>query len=206
MTVRKLITTLIIPIALITLWSCSDSDSGNDPVPVVLENGEAYFPLHEGDTWYYTDDDQNQIIRIVSGDTTINSLPCKKILHVTGVDTVTEEAWSADSLAFYIHLLDEVLWFDPPLDIPFTLTQDAPYAYNSQVYNGIDNVGVAIGTLTFLGYVTKTVGAGTFTDAIKIYYDEDAPYSEFYAPNVGLLDNEDIILDSAVINGISYPQ
>ena len=144
---------------------------------------------------------------MISGDTIINSLPCKRVLHISGIDTVTAEAWSEDSDRFYVHLLDETLWFDPPLDIPFELTQDQNYSYNSQVYSGINNVGTAVGNLSFLGYVTKTVGAGTFTDAIQIYYDDgDAPYSEYYAPNVGLLDNEDIVLDSAVINGISYPQ
>jgi len=169
---------------------------------VVLTDGADYFPIADGDTWYYTDASLRKIVRVVSGDTTINGLPCKRILE----NDTTTEAWSVDSTGFYVHLLDKILWFDPPLKIPFDLVYDEPFNYNSTVnwtendtlYS--DNIS---GILKFKGYSTYTVPAGQFDSTIQLSYVTDG-YSEYYAKGVGLLDNEDYVLDSACVDSVWY--
>lgn len=169
---------------------------------IVMIDGAAYFPIAEGDTWYYTDGSNQKIVRVVSGDTTINGLPCKRILE----NDTTTEAWSVDSTGFYVHLLDKILWFVPPLKIPFNLVYDEPFNYNSTVYwteNDTLYSGSISGILKFKGYSTYTVPAGQFDSTIQISYITDG-YSEYYARGVGLLDNEDYVLDSAFVGGVWY--
>jgi hypothetical protein len=168
---------------------------------VIMTDGADYFPVADGDTWYYTDGGARKIVRVVSGDTTINGLSCKRILE----NDTTTEAWSVDSSGFYVHLLDRVLYFIPPLKIPFDLVLDEPYNYNSEV-RWIDNPGVfdsISGILKFKGYSTYTVPAGQFDSTIQMAYITDG-YSEYYAKGVGLLDNEDYVLDSAYVGGVWY--
>lgn len=169
---------------------------------ITMINGDEYFPMAEGDTWYYTDAAHNKIVRVVSGDTTINSLPCKRILE----NDTTAEAWSKDSTGMYVHLLDKILWFDPPLKIPFDLVYDVPYNYNSIVYWTVNDTlyqSDITGILKFKGYLTFTVGAGRFDSTIQLSYVTDG-YSEYYAKGVGLLYNEDYALDSAYVGGVWY--
>lgn len=168
----------------------------------VLTDGADYFPFADGDTLYYTDASHNKIVRVVSGDTTINGLPCKRILE----NDTTTEAWSVDSTGFYVHLLDKTLWFDPPLKIPFDLAYDEPYNYSSAVYwteNDTLYQSEITGILKFKGYLTFTVGAGRFDSTIQISYATEG-YSEYYARGVGLLYNEDYALDSAFVGGVWY--
>jgi hypothetical protein len=157
---------------------------------------DEYFPMAPGDIWYYTNASMETVVRTVGGDTTINGRSCTRILH----NDTTYEAWSKDSTGFYVYLLDEILRFEPPLVIPFDLIIEESHDYNSEVFVGSTSVGFATGTLKFKGYVSHTVPAGTFDNAMRLYYIPDA-YSEFYARGVGLLDNGDLVLDSAVIGG-----
>ena len=61
------------------------------------------------------------------------------------------------------------------------------------------------GDLTFKGLITKTVPAGTFKNCLSLYYDDGyEPYYEYYAPGIGLLDNGEIVLDSALVGGVKY--
>ncbi len=176
---------------------------------VVLANGPDYFPLADGDTWYYTNASSDQIIREVSGDTVINGYQCKRILH----NGQTAEAWSiitaGDSAGFYFHMLTDVYHyqFDPPLVIPFDLAYDEPYNYSSTatwVQNDTLWTANISGTLKFKGYVTYDTPTGIhFDDVIKFFYIPDG-YSEYYARGVGLVDNEDIVLDSAFVGGVRY--
>jgi len=176
---------------------------------VVLTNGPDYFPMAEGDTWYYTDGDQETIVRTVSGDTVIAGNSCKRILH----NDQTAEAWSiittGDSAGFYVHLLTDIYnyRFEPPLVIPFDLVFDAPYNYQSTAYWVEDQTpyyAEISGTLKFKGYEAYTTPTGlNFDDAIKFFYIPDG-YYEHYARNVGLLDNGDFVLDSAYVGGVWY--
>jgi len=190
------------------------SDGGNIDiqvlmtVPEIFENGTEYFPMAEGDTWYYTwIDSAKSIKREVSGDTTILSVSCKRILE----NDTTAEAWTKDASGFYVHLLAEDFWFDPPLAVPFDLEEGLPYNYLSNMFfrrNDSTFSGTTSGSINFIGYITKTVQAGQFDDVIELYYDPDDPeesnYYEYYARGVGLLDNGDYILDSAYIGGVWY--
>lgn len=169
---------------------------------IVMTNGAQYFPMADGDMWFYTDKLSNKIVREVMGDTTVNSLPCKRILE----NGVTTEAWSIDSTGFYVHLLDQILWFVPPLKIPFGLVYDEPFNYNSTVYWTVNDTLYSSnisGTLKFKGYLTYTVPAGQFDSTIQLSYTTEG-YSEYYAKGVGLLDNEDYVLDSAFVGGVWY--
>ncbi|SYZ72304.1 exported hypothetical protein [Candidatus Zixiibacteriota bacterium] len=190
---------LLLFLSLIFLIGCSSS---NKSEPVKLTDGAAYFPIADGDTWYFSAFGGRKVVRTVSGDTTINSLTCKRILE----NDTTQEAWSVDAAGFKTHLLIRDHWFDPPLLIPFNLEQGKPYSFSSTVYfivNDTTYQSPVEGTLTFDGYVNKTVPAGTFGNVIKLHYLPD-DYSEFYGKGVGLLDNGDYVLDSAFIDSVWY--
>lgn len=188
------------------------SDGGNIDiqvlmtVPELFENGTEYFPMAEGDTWYYTwADSAKTIKREVSGDTIINTITCARILE----NDTTAQAWSKDVNGFYVHLLvgQFKFRFDPALAIPFNMEEGLAYNYASNIYfQDQAEQYIASGSLDFMGYVTDTVPAGIFSDVIKLYYQPDGEpsYYEYYARGVGLLDNEDYILDSAYIGGVWY--
>ena len=190
------------------------SDGGDSDILTVMNvpweftDGADYFPMAEGDTWYFTGPDDKIIKRIVSGDTTINSITCVRVLE----NDTTAEAWTKDGNGFYVHLLAGIYRPEPPLAIPFDLVEGTSYQYNSRAYFTEEGVNYYIdltGSLDFQGYVDKTVPAGTFEDAIMLYYDPSSPegsepYHEYYGKNVGLLDNGDYILDSAYIGGVWY--
>ncbi len=188
------------------------SDGGNFDilvlmtVPEIFENGSEYFPMADGDIWYYNWIDFNKIIkREVSGDTVINSITCIRVLE----NDTTAEAWTKDTYGFYVHLLGKAFWFDPPLAIPFNLEEGITYNFSSNMFTRIDGdiyTSVISGALDFEGYITKTVPAGQFNEVIMLFYqpDDDSSYYEYYAPGVGLLDNGDYILDSAYIGGVWY--
>jgi len=168
-----------------------------------MANADEYFPMADGDTWYYKNLAAETIVRVVSGDTTINNRVCKRILE----NGVTTEAWSIDTSGFYTHLLDKILWFDPPLRIPLNLVQDSLYNFSSTVYWTIGDTlfeSSLEGSLAFKGYVPKTVPAGQFDSVFRFSYLPEG-YYECYARGVGLLDNGDYVLDSAVIGGVKYP-
>jgi len=187
--------------------SCS-SDNPNGPEPQQFT--AAYFPVADGYTWYYTSDEFGSITRIVDGDTTINGRDCKRVLE----NGVTAEAWSlresGDSAGFYVHLLSygSVFYeFEPPLPIPFGMEEGEVHNYESTVTKivsgNITEVFDISGNLRFEGFINYMVPAGDFEDVVQLYYVEDA-YSEYYARGVGLLDNEDYVLDSAYIDGTWY--
>lgn len=172
---------------------------------VVLTDGENYLPIGEGDKWFYRDKNLLPVTREISGDTLINAALCKRILH----NGQTAEAWSVDSSGFRIHLLtdDFHYQFDPALTIPFEMVYDAPYPYTSTATwwenDTLWSVEIS-GTLKFRGFKTYETPTGIqFDDVIQLYYIPDG-YSEYYARGVGLLDNEDFVLDSAYVGGVWY--
>jgi hypothetical protein len=170
--------------------------------PERIMDGASYFPMEDGDTWYFTNVADTQITRTVSGDTLINGITCKKVLQ----NGVTTEAWTVDSSGFGVHLLDEILWFEPPLLVPFGLRVDSAYNYDSKVFwteNDTLWESNISGILKFKGYVTRDVPAGHFDDVIKLLYQTEA-YTEYYARGVGLLFNGDLNLDSAYVGGVWY--
>lgn len=107
--------------------------------------------------------------------------------------------------------------FQPPLLIPFNLVKDSAFQFNSTAYwreNGTLYSQVIRGNLTFQGYVVDSVPAGKFTNAIQLHYVQyidsasitvdTIEYDEFYGKNAGLLDDGDMILDSAFVDGVWY--
>ncbi len=202
----KIFSLIILAVILI---GCSSSN-GPDNVPVF---DASYFPHADGDTWYYTAVDETKITRVVDGDTTINGLDCIKILE----NGATTEAWSiiesGDSAGFYVNMLTFLYgadiihpYFDPPLRIPFKMAMDEEYNYNSDAYYTLNSQMYTFnvsGKLIFKGFIEKSVPAGDFKDVARIYYETD-DYYEYYAEGVGLLDNEDYVLDSAFIGGKWY--
>jgi hypothetical protein len=200
---KKALAILIVAI----LIGCSSNGNGPDNDP---EFTAAYFPVSDGDTWYYTNSSSEKIKREIDGDTVVNGFNCIRVLE----NGSTAEAWrvinATDSAGFYVHMLtiptmqgDIQPSFDPPLRIPFNMEVDDEYNYNSQgsyIQNDTLYEFTLAGKLIFTGFVDKTVPAGNFGDVARIYYETD-DYYEYYAEGVGLLDNEDYVLDSAFING-----
>ncbi|MFH2035836.1 MAG: hypothetical protein ABIJ45_05480 [Candidatus Zixiibacteriota bacterium] len=187
--------------------SCSPNDDDPPPPPPdTTLDISTYFPMAEGDIWYYTDTLGFLTIKQVSGDTLINSESTKRI--VVNI-TTTKEAWSKDSSAFYIHLLEGNVEFQPPLEIPFNIV-DQPYNFGSKViiYLSGNTFGdTTYGTLSFVEFDTMTVTAGLFDSVMTLYYDQTEPddqYYEYYARNVGLIDNGFMQLDSAHVGGVWY--
>lgn len=167
--------------------------------------GEAFFPMEEGDTWYYTAVGSGSVIRTVSGDTTIEGNVCKKILH----NGHTAQAWSKDTGAFYVHLINDSMYAIPPLAIPFSMGEGDSHQYAAQLRfpcgENICFIEIS-GSIFFTAYVTRQVPAGTFKATAQLHYlqDDDNDYNEFYAPGVGLLDDGDFVLDSANIGGVWF--
>ncbi len=161
-----------------------------------------YFPMAEGDTWYFTAADMHKVKRTVSGDTTIITHVCKRVLE----NDTTAEAWFVDSTGFYVHLLDGILRAEPPLKLPYHMAVNQVYSYAATLYwteNDTAYSAPISGDLKYSGYVSRTVPAGTFPDAIKFLYITDG-YSEYYVEGLGLIDNEDYVLDSAFVGGVWY--
>ncbi|MEE9443362.1 MAG: hypothetical protein V3V99_11925 [candidate division Zixibacteria bacterium] len=189
------------------------SNGGTDTILVELTKvvplGPEYFPMADGDTWYYTNAIDEQIIRTVSGDTTIALSTCRRVLH----NGITAEAWSIDSSAtdtagYYVHMLtgDDIYVFVPPLAIPFNLEMAGPHNYNSQVFVNNVGAGSVSGQLSFVDYGKVQILGRIFESVIQLHYtpDGEPEYYEFYAPYVGLLNNGDIELDSAFVGGVWY--
>ncbi len=192
-------TTSILALVIIVFVGCSKKDD-----VVKMENAEQYFPIEVGDTWYYTFSGSGMvfpIMRQVRAEIDTFGVTCMPVYDER--DSL-EECWRVDSDGFWIHLLAFRYVPDPPLLIPFDMRSDTPHAFDSDLGGSRMK-----GKITFEGYVTKTVPAGTFQNCFKLRYDieDDPPYSyhEYYAPNVGLLDNGDAVLDSAVVGGVTYP-
>lgn len=161
-----------------------------------------YFPMADGDTWYFTAADMHKVKRVVSGDTTITTHVCKRVLE----NDTTAEAWFADSTGFYVHLLDGILRAEPPLKLPYHLAVNEIYHYASRLNwteNNIPYYNDIAGDLKFSGYVSHTVPLGIFPEAIKFLYITDG-YSEYYVEGLGLIDNDDYVLDSAYVGGVWY--
>lgn len=205
----------------VILAACSGDDKPTQPPPPTtpLDIDSTFFPTGEGDVWYYTSGDTLPITRTISGDSSIpyfgtliifgdtievtNS--CKKVLE----NGTTTQAWSKDSLAFYVHLIGEILRPNPPLPIPYDLEIDSQFKYwtiftwseGGNPYWAADS-----GTIVYRGGVERTVPAGVFDTVIKLTYNpaEQPSYDEYYARGVGLIDDGDYRLDSAFINGIWY--
>ncbi|NMC45042.1 MAG: Ig-like domain-containing protein [candidate division Zixibacteria bacterium] len=161
-----------------------------------------YFPMADGDTWYFTAADDHKVTRVVSGDTTITSHVCKRVLE----NDTTAEAWLIDSTGFYFHLLDGILRAEPPLKIPFHMAVNEIYPYAATLYwteNDTAYSAPVAGDMKFSGYVSHTVPAGIFPEAVKFLYITDG-YSEYYVNGLGLIDNDDYKLDSAYVGGVWY--
>ncbi len=186
--------------------SCSDDKKPTEPEPVPLVEGEKYFPAAEGDLWFYTNQDSVQIVRVVSGDTTVNGVQCLRILH----NDTTREAWQLTETTFLVHLLEGNIRFQPPLPIPFVMYTNQPVSFSSNVFifeNNQTYQAHTHGNLYFRGYLTMMVPAGEYDSVIDLYYSVIEPedqYHEYYAKNIGLLDNGDLILDSAYVGGVWY--
>ena len=198
---------ILLIMALALVISCSSS---NDPQPLKFDS--SFFPLDNGDTWYFTSATKGSIVRTIDGDTVISDVTCKRILE----NGLTVEAWtvtaSGETSGFYTHLLTFAIndgadtispRFVPPLRIPLEMETDEGYTYDSDGFYLLDNQAYMLtisGTLRFKGFIEHTVPAGEFTDVARIHYETDG-YNEYYAKGVGLLDNEDYVLDSAYIDG-----
>jgi hypothetical protein len=202
----------ILVIALLIAFCGCDGDNGNGPDPEVKtfpENAEDYFPMEQGDVWYYTEQGETTVIRRIGDRIEFRDDTCTAVL--TSLPPIfadsLDECWTIDATGFYIHLLAFKYHPDPLLSIPFNLRSDKPHHFESFLaVNGDPGNGFTIsGDLHYQGLATKTVPAGTFQNCVKLYYDDGIdPYHEYYAPDVGLLDNGSLILDSAIVGSVSY--
>jgi hypothetical protein len=213
----------LVLIIIVSVFGCSLTGCGEGPVEEEpaqkIVGGERYFPMADGNIWYYN---SANVIREVDGDTTINGVVCKKVLQ--GI--LTFQAWSLNEERFAQHLLERTFSFEPPLEIPLDLQKGAPHEFNSlgivdPSYNpdDIDSVRT-IGSLSFDGYVTRTVNQVDLDSCIKLDYDYtdqvyfgdgisenfETQYSEYYARGIGLISDGEIELDQALIDGVMVPQ
>lgn len=196
-------------VAVLTIAVTITGCSGDDPLQF-MKWAETFFPMEVGDKWYYTFADTLPISRQVFEEIDLNGYRCMPIYDE---GSFREECWRIDSVGFWVHQLARVYYPDPPLVIPFNMRSDDPHRFDSfAAHIGNPNLSFPIkGYLTFEGYVTKTVPAGTFKSCLKLRYDVEGDgdnpgytYYEYYAPGVGLLDNGDIVLDSAEVGGVFY--
>ena len=210
---------VIILITLTIIGACGDT--GTKPQPVTIKDGMRYFPVQQGNQWFYN---SGQYSRVLSGDTTIAGELCQRLLQ----NGETEEAWTLTSERFAQHLLSGFLWFDPPLQIPLNLEKDKPFQTSAlgRIAPGfssdVDSARFQ-GTLTFKGYFQKEVADLMVDSCIGLHYlihstvyyhagttdtSTDA-YDEYYARGIGLVQLEDPgdlrYLDSATINGAKVP-
>ena len=211
---------LVIPVLVLLVAGCGKKPVPPEDPPKIVA-GERFFPMHDGDIWNYT----TGVIRKVDGDTTIGGYPCKRVLQAS----VTSQAWSITSERFAQHLLDGSIEFMPPLAIPLDLQKGTPHEFNSLGINHdavpgsndplqVDSVRT-MGTLSFDGYVTRTINNVDLDSCIKLDYDYvdsvyfaddtvepfSSQYSEYYARGIGLIDDGDIQLLQATIDGETKP-
>jgi hypothetical protein len=215
----RIICSALFLIVVMAVWACGDKTT--NPRPVTIRDGMRYFPVQQGNKWFYNN---GQYTRVLSGDTTIAGVVCQRLLE----NRETVEAWTLTPARFAQHLLAGFLWFDPPLQIPLNLEKDKPFQTSAlgRVAPGWDSPIDSArfeGTLTFTGYYQKEV-ADIMTDSciglhyvIKstIYLHSAAAdtstdvYDEYYARGIGLVlwtdPEEPRYLDSAIINGIKVP-
>ncbi len=204
-------------LSILSLTSCEDKPP-KPPDKVRIVNGTDYFPMNDGDTWYYN---SGNFVRKVDGDTVIDGQTCKRVL----LATETDQAWSLTAERFAVHLLLGYMWVDPPLDIPLNLVKDEPHSFNSLglitegFVSDADSFRI-FGTLTFAGYVTRTISQVDLDSCLqldyisttKIYFkngnviDDVAEYSEFYARGIGMIYDGTWGLDAALINGVQLPK
>lgn len=212
---RTLVPFLVLFVIIAALVACSDPVDPEDPVVII--DGPAYFPMHDGDTWHYN---SSNFIRKVDGDTTVNGISCKRVF--LGIET--DQAWKVDSERFTQHLFEGYLWFDPPLEIPFNLEKGKPFSFSSlgriseAFESDADSIRTA-GTLLFDGYVTHVVSRVTLDSCLKLDYhyidkiylkngtvvEDTSSYTEIWAKGIGMVDDGDWFLDMAIINGVEFP-
>lgn len=181
-------------------------------IPDTTHLSSSFFPMANGDTWYYTNDNSQKITRTIAGDTSIgignppfSYVSCKKVQE----NGITVEAWRLTQTAFEIHLIDRIYSPQPPLAIPFDTEINAPFSNMTHLYyqNG-DSLQAAYfsESVVLKGFVSKLVPAGLF---LKSAYFTHTPefsdnYDEFYGNGIGLLSDFRLTLDSAYISGIWY--
>ncbi len=215
---NRLFSLLLVTLLAISFVSCN-KDKGTDPDPYAeITLTEDYFPMEDGDIWFYTFEGNKRVIRHIDGDTMIVNDTAKRVRDSVYFNTLllsdsTKQVWSKDNSQFNLHIIDAVILPQPKLYIPFGLTKGQSHYYNSLIYFIINDSLIGgderlVGKLTNLGGISKTVPAGAFTDVIVLHYDDSLPsvgsYNEYYAPGVGLIDNGDLVLDSAHIGGVWY--
>jgi hypothetical protein len=210
---------LILTIFLLLVWGCSSKP--NNPQVVKINDGVRYFPVQQGNKWFYNSGEYN---RLLDGDTTISGTLCLRLLQ----NGETEEAWTLTSERFAQHLLAGFLWFDPPLQIPLNLEKDKPFQTSALgrialgFVSPIDSARFA-GNLTFTGYSQREVVDVMLDSCIGLHYNmrtiiynhsgvADTTtdiYDEYYARGIGLVlltDPKDTrYLDSAIIGGVKVP-
>jgi hypothetical protein len=197
--------------------ACDDNGNGPNDDPITITNGRTFFPVADGNRWSYNN---GAVIRQLDGDTVINGDTCARLFS----GGVTEEAWTLTDERFAQHLLAQVIWFDPPLQIPFDLEKDKPYEFSSIGREVGDTTarGRYYGTLTFKGYVSQTVMGNDYDSLLHLDYhvtvfnfsdssESVSDFEEYYARGIGLVLSPDpnpnfaLNLDSARINGFWQP-
>jgi hypothetical protein len=197
---------LIIIIATLNLAGCSSSDKSIDPSVQAEKITAEYFPMANGDTWYYSSSAEPLMIWSVSGDTLINGVTCKKIMQDLNHYYM---ACRIDSEGYKIYFRDG-LSFNPPFVIGFNWEKGKQYNVSvgfHAKYGGTEMHDTISIPMEFVGYCSKTVHAGSFNNVVKMHYitcDLFDEYYEYYAKGIGLLDEEDYALDSAFIGGSWY--
>lgn len=214
---RVLIPFFAIFVAATILLSCGHGP--NDPEPKIeMVNAMAYFPVHDGDTWFYN---SGNIIRKIDGDTTVNGAQCKRVFK----GNETDQAWSLSAQRFEQHLFDGFLWFEPPLQIPLNMVKGTPFQFSSlgRISDAFTSDADSIrsyGALAFDGYISRTLNHVTLDSCFKLDYDyvskiylkdgsvveDTSRYSEVWARGIGMIDDGDLFLDLAIINGIEIPK
>jgi hypothetical protein len=206
---------LLTAFASVLIIGCSDK-----PIPPItaekIVEPLRYFPIEDGNTWFYNND---EVVRKLEGILIFDDIDCLRLTK----NGETDEAWTLTEDRFAQHILAGTYWFDPPLEIPFSLEKDKPFRLVSKPhYLEGDTIELAwlSATLTFKGYETREIGDIQVDSCIQIAYStyefvvdqgdtikgSTDNYSEYYGRGIGLIDNGSLILDSAIIDGVKVPQ
>jgi len=137
-----------------------------------------YFPLGQGDTWTYREEDLELTIRIISGTENIGGVEAIKVIDED--EDYNLFTISNGIIMYKIYDADDISgcgWsmriFNPPVTIvPAEITIGSTYTFNTTI-NYIECTGIsesASGSVetTIEGFEDVTIPAGTFKDSLKL--------------------------------------
>jgi hypothetical protein len=198
------------------------------PTGTEIYNITEYFPLEEGDTWTYREEDEELTTKIISGTENINGVIAKRMLDEDGDYTL----WTnTDGIKWYKEFdaddIQDCGWeqinFNPPIGASGSSVTVGSIFSSTTIMIRTDCTGYS--TTESISYESRiegiedvTVSAGTFEDCIKIKINltsdfQNAEITIWLAKGLGQIKSSNISsngtwttdLVSANVGGLIYP-